>query len=120
IDLGWRRSTFLAVTVMMAISGMFYKSAQPYSWLSYKSRRLFLDRQVYSHPGYGSMIIDRQLLEFIAPLCERIKEGPAHPDLLSLPLTYANYFCEIPPWHGYVQTFFDTSTKSTISGLMDE
>jgi hypothetical protein len=40
--------------------------------------------------------------------------------MLSLPFSYPNYFCDIPPWHGYVQTFFDISTRSTIEKMMDE
>ena len=36
------------------------------------------------------------------------------------PYLFGNYFCAIPPWHGYAQTFFDTSTQATISRLMDE
>ena len=41
-------------------------------------------------------------------------------ELLSLPFSYANYFCNIPPWHDDVQTFFDTTSKETIQGLMKE
>ena len=37
-----------------------------------------------------------------------------------MPNPYANYFCDIPPWHGYIQTFFDTSSKETIETLMHE
>lgn len=116
----WRRSAFLAVAALMALSGLSYRSLNPHSWLSYRCPPVFLDRQVFNHPNYGPMIIDNQLLHFIEPVCERIKRGPRQPELLSLPFPYANYFCAIPPWHGYVQTFFDTSTEDTISSLMEE
>jgi hypothetical protein len=47
-------------------------------------------------------------------------QGDSKPELLSMPFSYPNYFCNTPPWHGYVQTFFDTSTRSTITHLMSE
>jgi hypothetical protein len=37
-----------------------------------------------------------------------------------MPFSYPNYFCNTPPWHGYVQTFFDTSARSTITHLISE
>ena len=98
--------------------GMVYKGLRPLSWLSYRCAPVFRHRQVFDHPAYGPMIIDSRLLHFIVPICDRVKNGA--PELLSLPYPYPNYFCEIPPWHGYVQTFFDTSTKATIFGLIDE
>ena len=42
------------------------------------------------------------------------------PELLSLPYPYPNYFCDIAPWHDYVQTFFDTATRPQIEHLMQE
>src|SRR5258707_14753256 len=66
------------------------------------------------------MYIDRGLLQFIEPVCKEIGEGNPRPELLSMPFSYPNYFCNTPPWHGYVQTFFDTSTRSTITHLIDE
>ena len=117
---GWRRSAFLAIAAMMMLSGLIYKSLCPLSWLSYRCPPVFVDRQVFDHAAYGPMIIDTQLLQFIVPICDRIRSGAPQPEFLSLPLPYANYFCGIPPWHGYVQTFFDTSTKRTITGLMEE
>jgi hypothetical protein len=66
------------------------------------------------------MIIEREELKFIEPICEAVKADGSEQGLLSLPFPYPNYFCSIEPWHGYVQTFFDTSSKETIHGLMDE
>jgi hypothetical protein len=48
------------------------------------------------------------------PVCERVRAGKT---LLSLPISFANYYCGVPVWHGYVQTFFDTSTRSRIEQL---
>ena len=66
------------------------------------------------------MIIDRDLLQFIGPVCAAVDADKPRAELLSLPFPFANYFCVVPPWHGYVQTFFDTSSRETIEGLMDE
>ena len=63
---------------------------------------------------------DRSLLQFIEPICDRVGGDGADAGFLSLPYSYANYFCDIPPWHGYVQTFFDTTARSTVNQLMDE
>ena len=78
------------------------------------------DRTWYRHPDYGPMIIDSDLLQMIQPVCEKIRDGGSDSELLSLPFSYANYFCFIRPWHGYVTTFFDISTEQTIQSLMDE
>jgi hypothetical protein len=53
-------------------------------------------------------------------VCQKVREGGSPKELLSLPFPGGNYFCSVPPWHGYVQTFFDTSSKQTIDTLMDE
>ncbi len=66
------------------------------------------------------MVIDSPTLNFIQPICTAVKSGGGESELLSLPYSYPNYFCGIAPWHGYVQTFFDTSSSATIYGLMDE
>ncbi len=66
------------------------------------------------------MYIDHDLLRFIEPICQQIEKENSRPELLSIPFSYPNYFCNTPPWHGYVQTFFDTSTRSTIIRLINE
>ena len=81
---------------------------------------MFAARTWYSHPDYGPMIIDKDLLQMIQPVCKKIRDRGSDHELLSLPYPGANYFCAIPPWHGYVQTFFDTASKQTIERLMGE
>jgi hypothetical protein len=116
----WTRSFLLAIAALLACYCAVYKSANPYAWHSYQSRPLFVGRQWYRHPVYGPMIIETEQLHFIQPMCDDIERGGSEGELLSLPNAYPNYFCSIPPWHGYVQTFFDTSSSATIYGLMDE
>ena len=68
------------------------------------------------------MYIDRDLLYLSKSICSDIGANPGvtHPELLSLPYPFPNYFCDTPPWHNYVQTFFDTSTRASIEHLMSE
>jgi hypothetical protein len=115
----WQRDCLFAFAVLLVLTTVSFRWRRPFSWHTYVEKPLFSGRTWYRHPVYGPMIVDRDLLQMIQPVCRDLKQGPA-PELLSLPLPYANYFCNVPPWHGYVQTFFDTSSKQTIDGLMDE
>lgn len=114
------KSMLLAVLLLTAFSAAIYKIRTPYSWHSYLSPPMFVDRHWYRHPVYGPMIIDSQLLQFIEPVCREIAADGSQEELLSLPYGYANYFCDIPPWQDYVTTFYDTSTRETIFGLMNK
>jgi hypothetical protein len=114
------RPTLLALCALIFICGVVFKTRCPYSWHSYGSKRLFSGRQWFHHPVYGPMLIETAELKFIEPVCETIQRDGDGSDLLSLPFPFANYFCAIPPWHGYVQTFFDTSSKESIENLQRE
>jgi hypothetical protein len=114
------QAMLLGIATMMMVNGAIYKTRIPFSWHTYHEKRMFQDRVWFRHPDYGPMLIDRDLLEMIQPACQQVKASGQNAGLLSLPYPYANYFCDIPPWHGYVQTFFDTSSKETISTLMEE
>jgi hypothetical protein len=116
----WLSQTFFALAVLLTIYATCYKSLVPYGWHSYQSRTLFQGREWYRHPVYGPMIIEKREVDFIEPVCRDIRAGGGRQELLSLPYPYANYYCDIPPWHDYVQTFFDTSAPATIYGLVDE
>jgi hypothetical protein len=114
------RPLLFAIATMLMCASAIYRFRSPFAWHSYTSPRMFADRHLYHHPVYGPMIIDTQLLSFIHPVCKEVDTSDARAEFLSLPLPYANYFCDSPPWHGYIQTFFDTSSKETILGLIDE
>ena len=81
---------------------------------------MFHDREWYHHPVYGPLYIDHDLLQFSEAVCRDIHVDKGQPDLLSMPYPFPNYFCNTPPWHGYVQTMFDTSTSASIHHLEDE
>jgi hypothetical protein len=116
----WANASLVTIMVLMGLSAMTGKIRDPYSWLSFHSSPMFVNRQWYKHPVYGPMYMDSDLLHFIEPICRQIGQGNPRPELLSMPFSYPNYFCNTPPWHGYVQTFFDTSTRSTINHLINE
>jgi hypothetical protein len=116
----WANASLITIMALLGFSAMTGKIRDPYSWLLFRSNPMFVDRQWYQHPVYGPMYLDRGMLAFIEPVCKEINQGNYKPELLAMPFSYPNYFCNTPPWHGYVQTFFDTSTASTIHQLMKE
>jgi hypothetical protein len=116
----WPRTCLLLVAALLMFCAVFVKSIVPYAWHTYREPPMFEGRTRYRHPVYGPMILDTSLLNLVQPVCEKIAPDASQGELLSLPFPFANYFCSVPPWHGYVQTFFDTSSKETILGLLDQ
>ena len=113
------RGFTVAMAAVMTMHLAVFRWNVPYLWQTYRAERVFENRQWYRHPDYGPMIIDRDLLRMVDPICRRVTKDSGK-ELLSLPYPYPNYFCSIAPWHGYVQTFFDTSNSATIFHLIDE
>jgi hypothetical protein len=116
----WANPSFVTIMALLGLSCFAAKIQNPYSWNNFRSSPMFENRQWYRHPVYGPMYIDRDLLHFVQPICEKIEQGNSKPELLSLPYSYPNYFCATPPWHGYVQTYFDTSSRATVNRPMAE
>ncbi|MFN2976940.1 hypothetical protein [Terriglobus aquaticus] len=96
------------------------KLRNPYFWWTYDDGPVYRDRVWYHHPQLGPMYIESQQLALMSELCARVNTGPAPHDLLSMPFPYANYFCGIAPWRGYVQTWYDTSSAATIHTLIGQ
>jgi hypothetical protein len=118
----WVNPSLVTIMVIVGITGITSKAIMPYSWQNYRYHAMFVDRQWYHHPVYGEMYIDNDLLHFSQGVCHDIEPTPLaeRPELLSLPYPYPNYFCNMPPWHNYVQTFFDTSTRATVETLIHQ
>lgn len=102
--------------VQLALFGFFYKLNNLYTWQGYRAAALTDPRIVTTTVTLGRMPIEPGLLALIAPVCAVVRGADS--SLLSLPFPYANYVCGVPSWKGYVQTFFATSSKATIDGLM--
>jgi hypothetical protein len=115
----WASATACAVLVFVAIPALRGKVRVPYAWQKSYSHPMFQDRVWYRNPWRGPMYIERDQLELVAPLCEQLKSSGSR-ELLSLPYPYPNYFCAIPPWHGYIQTWFDISSRATVERMMVE
>jgi hypothetical protein len=92
---------------------------KPYSWQSYYSPRFFNGFKGYqfvSDRKQGSHVMPIELRQLILPVCESVGENHT---LLSLPFSFANYYCGVKPWKGYIQTFFDTTSPQTVGELIN-
>jgi hypothetical protein len=114
----WLADSWVAIALVLAASGAVSKIHSPYAWQNYETRPMFEGRVWYHHPLYGPMYIQKDELQFFQPICKVIDQTGPQPELLSMPYSYANYFCGTPPWHGYVQTWFDTTPPDTVHTLM--
>ena len=114
------RRAFVALAAMLALSGAMFKTLLPYTWHHFHAREFFSQREWYRHPELGPMYIEKDQLQFMLSMCDAIHRGGPNADLLALPYPYPNYFCGITPWHGFVQTWYDTSGKSSIDALQQE
>jgi hypothetical protein len=119
--LGTYGRSFLIAAASLLICFCFIRRVEePYRWLGFQSKPMFVGRQWFMHPVYGPMIMEHDLLNFIQPICGRISAGSAGRELFSSPYSYANYFCDIPPWRDYVQTWYDTTNPATIQRLTSD
>ena len=113
----WYKVAFLAFCGTIFIAGLVGKASRPYYWHHFQDRSFFKDRVWYNNPERGPMYIDREQLRLMSSFCDTIHQNPS-PELLSLPYPYPNYFCGVHPWHGFVQTWYDTSGKERIDELV--
>lgn len=118
----WANPSLVTIFALVAFWGVYVKVQKPYAWQNYSYPPLFEHREWYRHPVYGPMYIDHDLLAFSTRVCSDIHAplGQPGPELLSLPYPYPNYFCNTPPWHNYVQTFFDTAPRATVEHMIQE
>ncbi len=100
----------------IACEGVSYRTANPYRWLDYRVPALGGDYLLRDDRN-GLHYIPAELAAMIDPVCARIRPGQS---LLSAPWPFANSYCRIAPWHGYVQTFFDTTTAPHVEALISD
>jgi hypothetical protein len=108
------RAALCIFLCMVGIQALVYRAENPFSWHSYHVKPLFVGYRVENNRLHGPHVIAPEVRQLVMPVCERVRAGKT---LLSLPISFANYYCGVPVWHGYVQTFFDTSTRSRIEQL---
>ncbi|MFN2472643.1 MAG: hypothetical protein ABR588_01800 [Sphingomicrobium sp.] len=110
----WARGFALSIYALLAMAVIVGKVQHPLLWQNYRAKPMFTGRALVDHPLYGPMIVDRVNSRFFAEACRTIRTSEATPELLSMPYSYANYYCGIEPWGRNVQTFFDTTNPATI------
>ncbi|GAC1542213.1 MAG: hypothetical protein NVS3B16_06870 [Vulcanimicrobiaceae bacterium] len=113
------RSAYVLFAALLAGTSAWYRYNDPSSWINYKTFPLFVNREIVTHPVYGPMVIDTRLLGFISRVCPLVNDGDPHPQLLSIPWNYPNYFCAVAPWQNYVQTWYDTTPLALMNRLLD-
>ncbi len=112
------RVALAVAACVMICSGVIAKSMYPYAWHHFKDRAMFVDRVWYRHPIYGEMYIERDQLQLVKTICATINKDGTPTGLLEITNPYANWFCDVPPWHDYVQTWFDTVSRATMEELI--
>jgi hypothetical protein len=116
----WVRISAIVGCAALAASGVVAKVTSPAVWEYYQSEPMFADREWITHPIYGPMYVDDKDNTFFRSVCERLGGYRANVSLLSLPYSYANYYCGVDPWHDYVQTWFDTTSQAVIRKLISQ
>ncbi len=116
-NLQWQRRGWLVLASMIVVGALPAKTLVPYDWHHYHAGRLFKGRVWYRHPVYGPMFLEQAQLNFMQPMCAAVQASGPGAELLAMPYPYPNYFCNVAPWHGYVQTWYDTSSRQEIERL---
>ena len=116
----WQRQALTLFCLVILVCGTVSKIEHPYYWSHFNDRTMFTERTWYRHPLYGPIYVERDQLALFEHICAAMDQNGKPPALLAITNPYANWFCDVPPWHGYVQTWYDTSSRQTIEGLVVE
>lgn len=96
-----------------------YKATNPFSWHSYHVAPIPSDSyQLAYNNSLGYHFIDQDVRDLVQPVCDVVSGRDV--TLLSMPFSFANYYCGVRVWNGFIQTFFDTSTAKRIGLLMEK
>lgn len=101
---------------IIALNSFWYRVTNPYSWHAYHAPQFGPAYEYSLDEKGGARFIPKELTALVEPVCEMIGSDRT---LLSVPFSYANYHCGLKPWGGYVQTFFDTSSREVIDELIE-
>jgi hypothetical protein len=99
----------------LAVNAIYLKFIRPYQWHSYYSSPFFIGYDVELDANGNLNLIQSELSRLFRPVCDEVQKD----ELLSIPYSYANYYCQIPLWRGNVQSFFDTSSPVKIYEIID-
>lgn len=113
------RRCFFLLLALTGLNALDTKAMLPYDWHHFHETTMFTARTWFNHPELGPMYIRRSQLQIMQQMCGVVhKESTGSGQMLAMPWPYANYFCNVPPWHGYVQTWYDTTSSQTIRQLL--
>ena len=101
------RAFAFALVTLVAVLCAAQKYREPFFWHSYKLGPMFTGRQWYHHPDYGPMVIERDDLAFIQPVCDAVRADGAQQGLLSCPTPIPTTSA---PSHPGTDTFRHSST----------
>lgn len=111
------RVGFVLLCAFLAVGGAWTRYQNPYAWINLRSDALGSDKSYRSDPRRGGHFISAELAALIDPVCARVGSNDT---MLSTPFSFANYYCGVPTWRGYVQTWFDLSTEVKIGRLLND
>ena len=100
---------------VLALEAITLRTVNPYSWQSYNVPSFIEKRILVNDSVHGPHLLSRDLANLIQPVCLETKNAN---ELLSIPFSFANYYCRKEPWRNYIQTFFDTSSSEQIEKLI--
>jgi hypothetical protein len=109
------RLAFVLLCAVLAAYGVWTKFHHPWTWWNYRVSPPGPSSNLRDNDRLGPHVISAELAEFIDPICARVKGGET---LFSTPFSFANYYCGVPTWRGYIQTWFDLSTKAKIDRVL--
>lgn len=114
---GWPKRALVGMALMIGISGFIAKAEDPYSWIHFRNESMFKKREWYQHPVYGPVYIETAQARLFSQICARVEAGGQPSDMLEVTNPYANWFCDVPPWHDFVQSWYDTTSRQTIETM---
>lgn len=114
----WIKYLFYSVLAILVVEGFYQRNSIPYAWHSYKVPPLLSSEyEIVRQPMVGNVILSNDVAKLVLPVCEIVPQGAS---LISMPFSFANYFCGIPVWHGYVQSFYDTAGPVLIGQIVND
>lgn len=103
---------------ILAAGGAWGKVLEPATWEYYQAAPMFQDRAWISQPVLGQLYVENRDAALFGRVCAAIGGFAAKTTLLSVPYPHANYYCGVPAWKDYVQTWFDTAGAVIIQRLI--
>ena len=102
---------------LLACEAIALRTLEPYSWHSYQVPPFYEKRILINNSPHGPHLLSKDLAGLILPVCAEVQKST---ELLSIPFSFANYYCKKEPWRGYIQTFFDTSSANQVLQLIQD